>query len=855
MLKLEDASVTTVGSGDIEIVQSGQTSTNTLVESGGTQEVLGGGTAIDADIYGTQTVLQGGYVSNTFVESGGVQIMLGAEFNEFIKPGGSAIVYKGGVLSSFELSAGGIVTISSGGTAIGDAWGNVYVEVGGSSFARVYASEFDYGLAGGEVWLGGQLYIEAGGKTVGEAVDSGGTETIFASATTTNSQVSGEQIVNSGGLAVGPGILAGGLQVVDSGGESLGGLIAGEQDVYGSAVSGYVRGGSRVVFSGGESDFAAVENGGAMTVHAHGLSQAATLLSGSLAVQSAASGSGTFIGFQSIETILFGGQTTGDAVGGGGSQFDFGVTQSLTISSGGSAFIYGESDSAAVLAGGIETVVDGGGDYDSVVAGTQVISSGSVAAFVTVSGAGARELVSSNGSARYFQIGSGAVQTVALGGESFSGFIASGGAEVVSGGLASATDVEAGGLLTLSGGVASASTLEGGALAVVVAGEALSTIVNVGAVERVLSGGADSAGLVAGILSAGSGAEIDGGTVTSGGELVLIEGAAVKATVVESGATLILAHDLVGPGQTLLVGPAQNGAAYEGGEVLLASGASATTIFTAVSGAAAVEAVTSGGVTRHGRVLAGGEELVSAGGTALGITISSGGELFVEGLGRARQASVEAGGLLVDSGAAVFSGGGFALNGILSGRGLLIETGGGVLTLGGAETHFAGQATISAGVIELAAAGALAKASVAFAAGALHETLRIDAADQPPSGGAFAAPLVDLDRAGTAVDLAGLAFVAGAKATLSGHTLTLTDGAYSASFTLSGHAASKYAVVSDSAGGTLIRAAAGSTVTPLLVHAMAAFADARRPGVAQITPASASPPTWVATPKPLETPR
>jgi autotransporter passenger strand-loop-strand repeat protein len=818
VLKLEDAPVTTVGSGDIEIVQSGQTSTDTLVESGGTQEVLGGGTAIDADIYGTQTVLQGGYVSNTFVESGGVQIMLGAEFNEFIKPGGSAIVYKGGVLSSFELSAGGIVTISSGGKAIGDAWGNVYVEVGGSSFARVYASEFDYGLAGGEVWLGGQLYIEAGGKTLGEAVDSGGTETIFASATTTNSQVSGEQIVNSGGLAVGPGILAGGLQVVDSGGESLGGLIAGEQDVYGSAVSGYVRGGSRVVFSGGESDFAAVENGGAMTVHAHGLSQAATLLSGSLAVQSAASGSGTFIGFQSIETILFGGQTTGDAVGGGGSHFDFGVTQSLTISSGGSAFIYGESDSAAVLAGGIETVVDGGGDFDSVVAGTQVISSGSVAAFVTVSGAGAMQVVSGNGSARYFQIDSGAVQTVVAGGLAFSGSIDAGGAEVVSsGGLASATDVETGGVMSL------------------------------------LSGASESAAYVQGVLSAQTGATLHGATIAAGGVLELFSGAVLSSVTLQSGATLLLAHDLVGAGQTLEVGPVFGDTNVSG--ALLTSGAADTTISSVVGGANAIEDVLSGGVTSHSFVLAGGEEFVSAGGTALAITVSSGGDLFVQGLGRARQASLAAGALLVDSGAVVESGGSFALNGILSGRGAVVEAGGGVLAMGGVETRYAGQATISAGTIELAAAGALAKASVQFAAGILHETLRIDAADRPPAGGAFAAPLADFDRLNTAIDLAGLAFVAGAKATLSGHTLTLTDGAYSASFTLGGGAASKYAVVSDGAGGTLIRAAAGSTVTPLLVHAMAAFATLRRPGIAPTSPASAGPPTWLATPKPLETPR
>ena len=104
--------------------------------------------------------------------------------------------------------------------------------------------------------------------------------------------------------------------------------------------------------------------------------------------------------------------------------------------------------------------------------------------------------------------------------------------------------------------------------------------------------------------------------------------------------------------------------------------------------------------------------------------------------------------------------------------------------------------------------------------------MKIEAAAAPANGARFAATLLDFDSSSaTYLNLASVAFVSGATATLGGHTLTLHDGAYTAAFTLGGTAASAYSVFSDGAHGTLIRAATGAGTMPL-VQMMAAFASA-----------------------------
>ena len=67
---------------------------------------------------------------------------------------------------------------------------------------------------------------------------------------------------------------------------------------------------------------------------------------------------------------------------------------------------------------------------------------------------------------------------------------------------------------------------------------------------------------------------------------------------------------------------------------------------------------------------------------------------------------------------------------------------------------------------------------------------------------------MDFDAAPDSLDLSSLAYIAKASATLSGSTLTLKDGTYTASFTL--------------AGNTVVTATAAAQARPI-VHASAAF--------------------------------
>ncbi len=167
------------------------------------------------------------------------------------------------------------------------------------------------------------------------------------------------------------------------------------------------------------------------------------------------------------------------------------------------------------------------------------------------------------------------------------------------------------------------------------------------------------------------------------------------------------------------------------------------------------------------------------------------------------------------------------LDGTLSGRGLLYERGDGVLTQAGDASAFDGVAIISGGVIDLANATGFGKATIKFDAAA--STLTLQSAAEPASGDTFAETLFNFDKVSEGLDLEGQAFVSGATATLSGHTLTLVDGGYAASFTLRGTSTSSYAssylVTSDGTGGTLITP--GVQPATMLAHAMARFGDAR----------------------------
>jgi autotransporter passenger strand-loop-strand repeat protein len=202
-------------------------------------------------------------------------------------------------------------------------------------------------------------------------------------------------------------------------------------------------------------------------------------------------------------------------------------------------------------------------------------------------------------------------------------------------------------------------------------------------------------------------------------------------------------------------------------------------------------------------VLSGGIEYVSSGGVAVQTAITAGGSATVLSGGVLSAPTLAAGGVLIDGGRVLLSGD-QTVRGALKGAGVVAQTAAGDLVLSGSGSGFAGQAVISAGRIELAGFQAIGTGSVVFSAGVGLETLQIDSADAPAAGGTFANVISNFSAANDYIDLRSIAFVAGASATVSGKTLTLVDGGKTYKFTLAGSIGSKFPVLSDGHGGTLI---------------------------------------------------
>jgi autotransporter passenger strand-loop-strand repeat protein len=327
---------------------------------------------------------------------------------------------------------------------------------------------------------------------------------------------------------------------------------------------------------------------------------------------------------------------------------------------------------------------------------------------------------------------------------------------VSSGAIASGTTVRAGGRqYVLAHGIGSATTVSnGGAQTVYAGGSAIGTFFSAGGEGVVSSGGVASAI-----------------TILAGGkEAIDVGGRAVNATVRAGGIDYVLA--------------------------------SGSTTGTVVS-SGGYELVSSGGVASATRVQSGGLAYINASGVAVGAVVSSGGAETISAGGIASGLSLLAGGVVVDNGEIGF-GGAAALDGTLKGSGSIVQAAAGDLVLSGTGAGFSGDAVISGGTIELAAAAALGTGRVTFIEPATGSAvLQIDAADAPAAGGTFANVISNFSGAREDIDLRSIAYVAGASATIVDSTLVLTDGGKTYKFNVAGTTGA-YTVTSDGRGGTLI---------------------------------------------------
>ena len=132
------------------------------------------------------------------------------------------------------------------------------------------------------------------------------------------------------------------------------------------------------------------------------------------------------------------------------------------------------------------------------------------------------------------------------------------------------------------------------------------------------------------------------------------------------------------------------------------------------------------------------------------------------------------------------------------GAGSLLLDGAGTVVLSAANT-FTGGVTLKSGTLEVGAAGTPGSGAITFAGPAAE--LKLDAT--PANGATFATTINGLAQ-GDALDLAGLRFVAGAKAAVSGNTLTVTSGATTERFLLTNVSGSTFSVENDGAGGAVV---------------------------------------------------
>jgi autotransporter passenger strand-loop-strand repeat protein len=667
---------------------------------------------------------------------------------------------------------------------------------------------------------GGSEYVSNGGATFNDTIASGATEQLYAGGVATSATI------QSGGEVDGPGVM---FSANISGVASNVSFGSGESWNWGGQVDGGVVGVSAILDQ--------VENGADSGLLVSGLS-ATLLINGGAAVDITLESGGSAF-------MVQGTTATGMIISNGGYLRDgSGAISDTTVYSGGALTVayQGGLDLGTVLSGGLETVSYGGTASNTIVlnGATEVVGSQGALSNGTVSSGGVLS-VGTGGRLISTTILAGAIEWLdAANTLAFQNTVSSGaaahllhaelfGPETLVLGQTMTADAYVAGETVSSGSVLTLDdpTVDAGYVLSLTTGASMSgAIVKFGGVlsgpGELRAGLVDDAGLVTSIAlgdTHGGRAEldIDSGGVASG---VLVVGAGDYVVVASGG----LAKDLKMTGAPSLMTIDEGGVAS--GTVLSNAVAAiyGATFATQIVGGG-IEYVQSGALATFANMVSGGHEVVSAGGVTSAATVSAGGVLTVNGVGRARQTVVGAGGVLVDNGVAAWSGAGTAkFAGVLSGKGQIVEAGPGTLVLSGVETAYTGQAVVSGGVIELATASGLGTGTFDFAATTAKKTLKLDAAAAPAAGGHFAATLIDFDSSSAAyVDLADVAFAAGATATLAGKTLTLHDGAYTATFTLSGHAASKYAVLSDGAGGTEIRAGIGSTVTPLLVHAMAAF--------------------------------
>ena len=554
--------------GGTQQVYSGGSAQSTYISNGGTQNLSGGMARETAINFGTQNVYAGGIASGTvlfsrgsqnvrnsglalqtMVSSGGIQninggtasgtvlasgglqyVNSGRDISTVISSGGSAYISGGTTIGTLVQSSGyqyvsrnaiasntyliGYQTIHSGASAF-----NVTAASGG--YQHVYGvavdTILDYGwqnvenggIASGTVILSGYQNVHGGiakdtvisgggqhffsGTAISAVVKSGGSQYFFpgnAIASNTTIEAGGVQSLNYG-RAVGTIINSGGFQEVGISGTDINASVNGMQNVSGLTVNAVVRG-NQNIYSNGLASGAAINSGGLQNI-LHGGTAGNTVInmSGLQTVSGEGLALNAIVNSNGRQHISSGGRASGTVINNYGTQniSTGGYSVDTTVSNGGIV----SAASGAIVSGIIQK---SGGDINADVIGTD---NDTLISGVNQNGA---SIILSNGVASNFVLNQRGLQNV------------------YGGGIANSTEINSGGMQTVSSGTANSTVINrAGQQIVSDGGTANNAIVNSNGDQKVSSGG------------------IANGTVISkGGDQWIYDGGTASGTVISKNA-------------------------------------------------------------------------------------------------------------------------------------------------------------------------------------------------------------------------------------------------------------------------------------------------------------------------------
>lgn len=407
-----DGAILTVASGAVAVsdvvtgledVQSGGGTDLTLLLAG-SQTVEGVASRTVVGLEGTQVVNSGGVAADTVVLAGGAVSVSGALSGGQVRAGGLVTVQSGGVAVGDTISSGGIEIVSSGATVLSETVlsGGMLVVLDGGTVEGIT----------GSVISSGEVFLDSNGNAVSATADA-------LSGVTISGAVAAGLILSGGGM-IATTVASDCTLEVGNGGIAAGSIVSGDLRLdtgAGASQTVLVDGGTETIGSGAIDANAEIDADSFQNVIKGGVAVSAHILSD---------------GVQSVYGLA------SNTVIDGGTQTVYGTTLATVIGEGGEQIVVGGATSATITAANAGlTATGGGGAGNAGYAGNVEIESGGVQ---TVNGATSGVVVDAGGSQTIGSNGGGVAETIA------------GQVLVSSGGYIQESTVQSGGLLTLADG-------------------------------------------------------------------------------------------------------------------------------------------------------------------------------------------------------------------------------------------------------------------------------------------------------------------------------------------------------------------------------------------------------------------